>query len=215
MFFQRALRTSPALLFVGGLASFSLAVVSPAKSQNTQETVVGPDALNALARMGKTTDVIADTANEAIPILDTAPLPVGAVPIVHDALPDLTTAAALCERRMVTRTPCSPHSRFSTSSATSSERRAANAIPKASSARSRNAASPSPSRPACWRHSRRTLGTTSGTRSRSTPRPAPSARCAVRRNSRPSWASSSGEVVDEVRRHPSAPDLGPGRTACR
>jgi hypothetical protein len=42
------------LLFVGGLASFSLAVVSTARSQSAQETAVGPDALEALARMGKT-----------------------------------------------------------------------------------------------------------------------------------------------------------------
>jgi hypothetical protein len=42
------------LLFWGGLASFSLAVVSTAKSQSTQETAIGPDATEALARMGKT-----------------------------------------------------------------------------------------------------------------------------------------------------------------
>ena len=54
MFLQRSLRASLGLLFVGGLASLSLAVVSTARSQSTQETAVGPDALEALARMGKT-----------------------------------------------------------------------------------------------------------------------------------------------------------------
>jgi hypothetical protein len=54
MFLQKSLRASLALLFWGGLASFSLAVVSTAKSQSTQETAIGPDATEALARMGKT-----------------------------------------------------------------------------------------------------------------------------------------------------------------
>jgi hypothetical protein len=54
MFLQRARRASLALIFVGGLASFSLAVVSTARSESAQETEVGPDALEALARMGKT-----------------------------------------------------------------------------------------------------------------------------------------------------------------
>ena len=54
MFLQKVLRTSLALVLVGGLASLSLAVVSTARSQSAQETAVGPDALEALARMGKT-----------------------------------------------------------------------------------------------------------------------------------------------------------------
>jgi hypothetical protein len=54
MFLQKVLRTSLALVLVGGLASLSLAVVSTARSQSAQETPVGPDALEALARMGKT-----------------------------------------------------------------------------------------------------------------------------------------------------------------
>ena len=54
MFLQKVLRTSLALVLVGGLASLSLAVVSTARSQSAQETAVGPDAVEALARMGKT-----------------------------------------------------------------------------------------------------------------------------------------------------------------
>ena len=54
MFLQKVLRTSLALILVGGLASLSLAVASTARSQSAQETAVGPDALEALARMGKT-----------------------------------------------------------------------------------------------------------------------------------------------------------------
>lgn len=54
MFLQNVLRTSLALVLVGGLASLSLAVVSTARSQSAQEMAVGPDALEALARMGKT-----------------------------------------------------------------------------------------------------------------------------------------------------------------
>ena len=54
MFVQRALRAGLALLFVGGLASLSPAVVSTARSQSMQETAIGPDARDALARMGKT-----------------------------------------------------------------------------------------------------------------------------------------------------------------
>jgi hypothetical protein len=54
MFVQRALRAGLALLFAGGLASLSPAVVSTARSQSTQETAIGPDARGALARMGKT-----------------------------------------------------------------------------------------------------------------------------------------------------------------
>ena len=55
MFLQRALRSGLALVIMGGLASFSLAVVvSTARSQSAQETAIGPDAVDALARMGKT-----------------------------------------------------------------------------------------------------------------------------------------------------------------
>jgi hypothetical protein len=54
MFLQRALRAGLALVLVGGLASFSLAVVSTARSQSAQETAIGPDAVDVLARMGKT-----------------------------------------------------------------------------------------------------------------------------------------------------------------
>src|SRR5208282_44201 len=54
MFPQKVLRTSLALVLMGGLASLSLAVVSTARSQSAQETAVGPDALEALARIGKT-----------------------------------------------------------------------------------------------------------------------------------------------------------------
>ena len=36
------------------LVSLSLALVSTARSESTQETAIGPDALDALARMGKT-----------------------------------------------------------------------------------------------------------------------------------------------------------------
>jgi hypothetical protein len=54
MFLQRALRTSLVLVFLGGLASLPLAVVHSATSQSTQETAIGPNAADALARMGKT-----------------------------------------------------------------------------------------------------------------------------------------------------------------
>ena len=54
MFLQRALRSGLALVLMGGLASFSLAVVSTARSQSAQETAIGSDAVDALARMGKT-----------------------------------------------------------------------------------------------------------------------------------------------------------------
>jgi hypothetical protein len=52
--FQRALRAGLALVLVGALASFSLAILSTARSQSTQEIAIGPDAADALARMGKT-----------------------------------------------------------------------------------------------------------------------------------------------------------------
>ena len=54
MFVQRGQRASLALLFVGSLAGLSFAVLSTARSQTTQETAIGADALDALARMGKT-----------------------------------------------------------------------------------------------------------------------------------------------------------------
>jgi len=54
MFFQRPLRTSLALVLVGGLAGLSPAILSTARSESAQQTAVGPDALDALARMGKT-----------------------------------------------------------------------------------------------------------------------------------------------------------------
>jgi hypothetical protein len=54
MFLQKSRRARFALLFWGGLASLSLAFVPTAKSQSTQETAIGSDAAEALARMGKT-----------------------------------------------------------------------------------------------------------------------------------------------------------------
>jgi len=54
MLLQRALRASLALVLVGGLASLSFALVSAARSESAQQTEIGPDALEALARMGKT-----------------------------------------------------------------------------------------------------------------------------------------------------------------
>lgn len=54
MFLQRALRASLALVFVGGLANLSFAVAPAARSESTQETAIGPDARDALVRMGKT-----------------------------------------------------------------------------------------------------------------------------------------------------------------
>ena len=54
MFLQRALRACFALMFVGGLASSSPTIIAAAWSETAQETVIGPDAAEALARMGKT-----------------------------------------------------------------------------------------------------------------------------------------------------------------
>ena len=54
MFLQRALRLSFVLVFVGGLASLSLSFVPAARSESTREMAIGPDARDALARMGKT-----------------------------------------------------------------------------------------------------------------------------------------------------------------
>ena len=54
MFLQNALRASLALLLVCGLASFCRAIAPTARSEIAQETAIGPDAADALARMGKT-----------------------------------------------------------------------------------------------------------------------------------------------------------------
>jgi len=54
MFVQRALRAGLALVLMGGLTSFFLAVVSAARSQSVQQAGIGPEALDALKRMGKT-----------------------------------------------------------------------------------------------------------------------------------------------------------------
>jgi len=50
MFLQRALRACFALMFVGGLASSSPTIIAAAWSETAQETVIGPDAAEALAR---------------------------------------------------------------------------------------------------------------------------------------------------------------------
>ena len=54
MFLQNALRASLALVLVCSMASFSAAMVPTARSETAQETAIGPDAADALARMGKT-----------------------------------------------------------------------------------------------------------------------------------------------------------------
>jgi len=54
MFLQKALRASLALVLACGLASFSRAIVTTARSETAQETAIGPDAAEALAWMGKT-----------------------------------------------------------------------------------------------------------------------------------------------------------------
>jgi hypothetical protein len=54
MLLQGALRASLALVLLGGLAGLSFTLVSTARSQSAQQTEVSPDALEALARMGKT-----------------------------------------------------------------------------------------------------------------------------------------------------------------
>ena len=54
MFLQRAPRAGLALVLVGALASFPLAILSTARSQSAQQTAIGSDAADALARMGKT-----------------------------------------------------------------------------------------------------------------------------------------------------------------
>jgi hypothetical protein len=54
MFLQKSLRAGLVLLFCSGLASLSLAVVSTARSETAESQAIGPDARDALARMGKT-----------------------------------------------------------------------------------------------------------------------------------------------------------------
>ena len=54
MFLQRALNAGLALVLAVALASLSLSVVSTARGESAQETAIGRDALDALARMGKT-----------------------------------------------------------------------------------------------------------------------------------------------------------------
>jgi len=54
MLFQRVLSASLALVLVGGLAGLFPTVVPTARSETAHQTAVGPDALDALARMGKT-----------------------------------------------------------------------------------------------------------------------------------------------------------------
>ena len=54
MFLQRALNAGVALVLVAGIASLSLSVISTARGESAQETAIGPDALDALTRMGKT-----------------------------------------------------------------------------------------------------------------------------------------------------------------
>ena len=52
MFMQRALSAGVALLFlVLGLVSIFPDIISTARSQSTQETAIGPDARDALARI--------------------------------------------------------------------------------------------------------------------------------------------------------------------
>ena len=54
MLFQRVPSASLALVLVGGLAGLFPTVVPTARSETAHQTAVGPDALDALARMGKT-----------------------------------------------------------------------------------------------------------------------------------------------------------------
>jgi hypothetical protein len=54
MFLQKARRARLLLTLAGGLASLFVALAPSARSQSAQETAVGPNALDALARMGKT-----------------------------------------------------------------------------------------------------------------------------------------------------------------
>jgi hypothetical protein len=51
MFLQKALRGGLALVLACGLASLSRAIVPTARSETAQETAIGPDAADALARM--------------------------------------------------------------------------------------------------------------------------------------------------------------------
>ncbi len=54
MTIRKSLRTSIALLFVGGLASLWLAFVSPVQAQNQQQPAISAEARAAIMRMGKT-----------------------------------------------------------------------------------------------------------------------------------------------------------------
>jgi hypothetical protein len=54
MFLQKTMRAGLALVFAGSLACLFLGVTPTARSEGTQQTAIGPDARDALARMGKT-----------------------------------------------------------------------------------------------------------------------------------------------------------------
>ena len=56
---QKALRTSLVLVLLGGFVSLPLPFIPSTRSESTQETAIGPDALDALARMGKTLGAVA------------------------------------------------------------------------------------------------------------------------------------------------------------
>ena len=54
MFLQKVLRTSLALALVGCIITLSPAVVSTARSHRVHQAGIGPEALDALKRMGET-----------------------------------------------------------------------------------------------------------------------------------------------------------------
>src|SRR6516164_4819776 len=54
MFLQRFLRAGLPLMLVGGLTCFCPSVVCVAQSESAQQAGIGPEALDALKRMGKT-----------------------------------------------------------------------------------------------------------------------------------------------------------------
>jgi hypothetical protein len=54
MFLRRVLSAGLALMLVGGIITLSPAVISTARSQSVQQAGIGPEALDALKRMGKT-----------------------------------------------------------------------------------------------------------------------------------------------------------------
>lgn len=54
MIFIRTLKATLVLVLAAGLGNLSPAIVSTAQSQPAQQTAIGPDARDALARMGKT-----------------------------------------------------------------------------------------------------------------------------------------------------------------